>query len=140
MGPSGRCDQRASAATTLYRRSQIARPEPWLDPQTDQQAAAGNMRRPCATRSAVQAYLFVPRIPGDEKYLAALDAAVHEAVRGEKSPADALSRRPSQWSKITDELGLDAQRKRLSLEPGPGAVSAAAQGQRCTRGDGTWFA
>jgi multiple sugar transport system substrate-binding protein len=99
----------ASAATTLYRRSQLRAPRPWLDPRTDQQAAAqyAEMVRDAFGR---QAYLFALRIPGEEKYLAALDAAVHAAVRGEKSPADALSAAAEEWSKITDELGLDAQR------------------------------
>ena len=109
-----------SAATTLYRRSQLRAPRPWLDPQTDQQAASQYAE---TVRDALgrQAYLFAMRIPGEEKYLAALDAAVHAAVRGEKSPADALSAAANEWSKITAELGLDAQqsayRSSVGLEP-----------------------
>jgi len=99
----------ASAATTLYRRSQLRAPRPWLDTQTDQQASTqyAEMVRDALSR---QTYLFALRIPGEEKYLAALDAAVHAAVRGEKSPADALSAAAEEWAKITDELGLDTQR------------------------------
>ncbi len=110
----------ASAATTLYRRSQMRAPRPWLDPQTDQQAAA---QYATAIRDGFsrQAYLFALRIPGEEKYLAALDAAVHQAVRGEKSAADALSTAAGEWSQITAELGLDAQRAAyrasVGLEP-----------------------
>lgn len=110
----------ASRATTLYRRSQLRAPRPWLDPQTDQQAASQYAE---TVRDALsrQAYLFALRIPGEEKYLAALDAAVHAAVRGEKSPTDALSAAAGEWSKITAELGLDAQRNAyrssVGLEP-----------------------
>jgi multiple sugar transport system substrate-binding protein len=110
----------ASGATTLYRRSQLPAPRPWLDPQTDRQAASQYAE---TVRDALsrQAYLFALRIPGEEQYLAALDAAVHAAVRGEKSPADALSAAATQWSKITAELGLDAQRSAyrssVGLEP-----------------------
>ncbi len=110
----------ASPATTLYRRSQVRSPQPWLDPLTDQQAArqyAG------AVQDALgrQAYLSAPRIFGQEKYLAALDAAVQQAVSDQKSPQGALSEAAEQWKKITAEVGLDAQRKAyrqsLGLEP-----------------------
>ena len=110
----------ASAATTLYRRSQLRAPRRWLDPQTDQQAAT---QYATITRDALsrQAHLFALRIPGEEKYLAALDAAVHLAVRGEKSAADALDTAAGEWSKITEEFGLDAQRdayrSSVGLEP-----------------------
>ena len=60
-------------------------------------------------------------IPGQEKYLAALDAAVADAVRGERSAADALADAAAKWREITTELGVDAQRKAyrnsLGLQP-----------------------
>jgi multiple sugar transport system substrate-binding protein len=110
----------ASPATTLYRRSQLRAPMPWVDAGTDAQAA-----RQYATsiRDALsrQAYLFALRMPGNENYLAALDAAVAEAVRGEATAAGALAKAAAEWTKITDALGRDAQRKAyrqsLGLEP-----------------------
>lgn len=50
------------------------------------------------------------RIPGRSRYLAALDRAVQQAVRGEKTPAEALAEASAAWKSITAELGLDAQR------------------------------
>lgn len=50
------------------------------------------------------------RIPGRSRYLAALDRAVQQAVRGEKTSGDALAEASAAWKSITAELGLDAQR------------------------------
>jgi multiple sugar transport system substrate-binding protein len=100
----------ASPATTLYRRSQIRAPQPWLDPLTDAQAAQ-QYARSVHDALSHQQYLFALRIPGHERYLSALDSAVEEAVGGQKSPADALADAAAAWRAITEELGLDAQRK-----------------------------
>lgn len=106
----------ASPATTLYRRSQIKSPRPWLDPRTDA-AAAQQYATTVYDALSHQAYLLAPRIPGHTDYMHALDAAVRAAASGDKSPADALTAAAAQWRKITDEHGTDAQRKayRLSL-------------------------
>lgn len=110
----------ASPATTLYRRSQIRAPQPWLDPLTDAQAAQQYAH---SVHDALSrpGYLFALRIPRQERYLAALDAAVAQAVGGQKSPAEALEGAAAEWSAITTELGLEAQRKAyrqsLGLEP-----------------------
>ena len=110
----------ASPATTLYRRSQIRAPQPWLDPLTDAQAAQQYSRSVHDALSR-QGYLFALRIPGHERYLSALDAAVDHALGGQKSPAAALAGAAAAWRAITEELGLDAQRtayrKSLGLEP-----------------------
>ncbi len=50
------------------------------------------------------------RLPGRAEYLAALDEAVRAAVRGQKSPHDALLEAAAKWRKITARLGLDRQR------------------------------
>jgi multiple sugar transport system substrate-binding protein len=106
----------ASPATTLYRRSQIKAPQPWLDPLTDTQAAEQYATSVYDALSH-SSYLFALRIPGRERYLSALDSAVRQTVSGEKSAADALAQVAAEWRRITDELGVDAQRKayRLSL-------------------------
>jgi multiple sugar transport system substrate-binding protein len=106
----------ASPATTLYRRSQMRDPRPWVDPKTEA-AAAEQYAAITHTALSRQDYLGAPRIPGAPQYMAALDAAVREAVRGDKSPAEALAAAAAEWKRITEELGVDAQRKayRLSL-------------------------
>lgn len=110
----------ASSATTLYRRSQVRTPQPWLDPRTDTAAARqyGQMIEQALGR---QAHLSAPRIAGREQYLAALDKAVEQATSGAQTPAAALAQAAESWKKITAELGLEAQQKAyrqsLLLEP-----------------------
>ena len=110
----------ASPATTLYRRSQVRDPRPWVDPLTDSQATA---EFATAVRDALseQASLAVPRIPGQNRYMAALDEAVAAALAGSTTPEAALQEAAARWQSITAELGLDAQRKAyrnsLGLEP-----------------------
>ncbi len=110
----------ASAATTLYRRSQVRAPQPWVDPNTDA-AAAQQYARGVQDALSRPAYLFAPRIPGQEKYMAALDVAVEQALAAKQSPAEALQAAAAEWTKITEQLGLEAQRKAyrksLALEP-----------------------
>lgn len=109
----------ASGATTLYRKSQMREPQPWVDAGTDLEAARQYADK---VRDALvrQAYVFALRIPGHDRYLAALDEAV-EAALGGTPPAEALSKAAEEWTKITEDLGRDAQRKAyrnsLGLEP-----------------------
>jgi multiple sugar transport system substrate-binding protein len=100
----------ASPATTLYRNSQVKAPQIWLDPLSD---VAGSQQYATTVRDALsrQAHLFAVRIPGRSQYTAALDTAVHRAVNGEKSSADALSEAAAEWRRITNTLGQGAQRK-----------------------------
>jgi multiple sugar transport system substrate-binding protein len=110
----------ASPATTLYRRSQVRTPQPWLDPHTDTAAARqyGEMIEQVLGR---QTQLSAPRIPGREQYLAALDKAVGQATSGSQTAEAALAEAAESWKKITAELGLESQRKAyrqsLLLEP-----------------------
>jgi multiple sugar transport system substrate-binding protein len=110
----------ASSATTLYRRSQLRAPQPWVDAGTDADAARvyGETVRDALGRSN---YLFAPRIPGHERYMAALDTAAAEALAGQATAAEALANAAADWQAITDELGRDLQRKAyrqsLGLEP-----------------------
>ncbi len=97
-----------------------SRSAPWVDPLTDSQAAA---EFATAVRDALseQASLAVPRIPGQDRYMAALDEAVAAALAGSTTPEAALQEAAARWQSITAELGLDAQRKAyrnsLGLEP-----------------------
>jgi ABC-type glycerol-3-phosphate transport system substrate-binding protein len=54
--------------------------------------------------------LSVPRIPGQSQYMAALDLAVQQVVRGEAKPQAALEMAAETWRKVTAELGLEKQR------------------------------
>ncbi len=98
----------ASRATTLFRASQVKAPTPWVSGGSPQEAAAYAQAAQGALNG--REVIFPARIPGHARYLKALDQAVRQAVSGEQTPREALEAAARQWSKITEELGLDAQR------------------------------
>jgi hypothetical protein len=55
--------------------------------------------------------LIVPRIPGVDEYMAALDEAVKAAVVDKVPPQTALDIAVKRWEEITDARGRDAQRR-----------------------------
>jgi multiple sugar transport system substrate-binding protein len=109
----------ASPATTLFRESNLSSPVQWVEKPVPATAA---VHYADATDAALrrEQWLGALRMPGRAEYLAALDKAVAAAVRGQKSPQDALLEAAAQWQKITERLGLDRQkaayRKSLGLE------------------------
>ncbi len=58
-----------------------------------------------------QRCLLIPRIPGIDEYLAALDAAVKAVVVDKTSPAAALKKAAQRWQQITDSHGREKQRE-----------------------------
>ncbi len=54
--------------------------------------------------------LVIPRIPGSDEYLAALEDAIKSATADKVPPATALQSAAERWEKITDRLGRDKQR------------------------------
>ena len=100
----------ASTATTLYRDLHRGTPAEWLDFEVDEQAAfqyVETVRRSLSLEES----LTVLRIPGRERYLAALDKAVRKVVSGEAESQAALDEAAQTWAEITAELGPEAQRK-----------------------------
>ncbi len=109
----------ASPATTLFRSRHVQSPADWVEEPMPPDAAARYAEMTQATLCRPQ-WLFPLRIPGRRKYLEALDAAVHRAVRADQTPQQALGQAARTWRQITDELGLEQQReaywKSLGLE------------------------
>jgi len=104
-----------SAATTLFRHSQVAtssRWTGWLSPTASRQYA-----------EVLDQSFALPRafpgltLPGRLDYLAALDEAVQKAVAG-KPASEALAEAAKQWSSITEKLGLEQQRRANSRSLG----------------------
>jgi hypothetical protein len=52
----------------------------------------------------------LPRIPGIDEYMAALDIAVNSVIEEDKSPQEALAKASARWQEITETRGTDAQR------------------------------
>lgn len=99
-----------SPATTLYRTSQLPTVKAWVGESfsADAATAYGELVQQCYRR---QLSLDSVRLPGRARYLAALDGAVHAAIRGERAAADCLASAAGEWRKITQELGIDNQRR-----------------------------
>lgn len=61
----------------------------------------------------------LPRIPGIDAYLAALEAQIQQALTGDANIAETLSATSKQWEEITERLGRERQlvayRKHLGL-------------------------
>jgi ABC-type glycerol-3-phosphate transport system substrate-binding protein len=105
----------ASSATTLFRDSQLANASRWtggLDGATAK--AYGDTLQKTAK---LQRFVGL-RLPGREEYLAALDAAVQQALSGETTPEDALTAAASKWREITAKIGLESQRRALRRDLG----------------------
>ncbi len=55
-------------------------------------------------------FLMIPRIPGVDEYVAALDDAVKAAALGKVAPQAALQQAAERWEQITDAHGRETQR------------------------------
>jgi multiple sugar transport system substrate-binding protein len=97
-----------SPATTLFRRSQAAVLTPWLESQAD--GKLKGYADSVAAALSSQEFLSAPRIPGQQRYLAALDEAVASVLNQSATPADALTRCAQTWQAITLELDTEKQR------------------------------
>ena len=98
-----------SPATTLFRQSNLKSPGQWVEKSAP---AAAAWQYGDATEAALshEQWLDGLRLPGRAEYLAALDDAVATAVRGEKSPSEALLEAAAKWQNITTRLGLERQK------------------------------
>ena len=109
-----------SASATLFRRSHVGSPQPWVEKCMP--AAVATEYAAMAERTFSRPlWARAPQIPGRAEYLQTLDDAVHQAVRGERSAADALRDTAARWRTITERLGRSSQQSALSrsaeLEP-----------------------
>jgi ABC-type glycerol-3-phosphate transport system substrate-binding protein len=64
--------------------------------------------------------LIVPRIPGVDDYLAALDGVVDQGFAGDVEAEAALEKAAERWEAITDARGRDAQREAYLMNLGIG--------------------
>lgn len=114
---SGRIAPR-SRATTVFRASHFRAGAGWQAPTAAPQLAPyGEL---LATAQDHPRRLLALRVPGNAEYLAALDAAVLAAVRGEKSAADSLANVADQWRTISKARGISAQQRALRMSLGLG--------------------
>jgi multiple sugar transport system substrate-binding protein len=97
-----------SDATTLFRKSQLAKPQIWIEKELAPSVAPQYAKIVSTTLNRESWVDF--RLPGRAEYLAALDEAVQAAVQGTSPPEEALSKAAEKWRQITDKLGKDRQK------------------------------
>jgi multiple sugar transport system substrate-binding protein len=109
-----------SPATTLYRNSQMKDAAAWVGDGFQPDAVSDYAE---LTREALRRPLSVVsvRLPGRRRYLDALDAAVHTAIRSDQSPDECLEEAARRWRTITEEFGVQEQKaaywRSLGMEP-----------------------
>jgi maltose-binding protein MalE len=107
---------KGSDPMTPVRRSLLNSPA-WYDTSLDPEQKAALVER-AKKELGESECLLVPRIPGVDDYLAALDGVVDEAVAGDVEAEVALKKAAERWEAITDARGRDAQRKAYLMNLG----------------------
>jgi multiple sugar transport system substrate-binding protein len=100
----------ASNHSTLFRESQLAQLQQWVGPPFSAEEA-GQYAQTLREIFASSNCLTTLRIPGRQRYMAALDQAVRRVLEGAEAPGAALSAVATQWQEITDSIGREAQRR-----------------------------
>lgn len=109
----------ASGSTAVFRESQLGSADSWLP--TAAEGAVLESISPLARRTNNRpSWLFSPRIPGRDEYLAALDQAVQSTVDGDATAEDALAAAVETWREITGRYGVDAQQQAYTRSLGLG--------------------
>jgi multiple sugar transport system substrate-binding protein len=98
-----------SPATTLFRRSHLKAPRLWVEPTVPAEAAEKYAEIVRTALEREQCFA-APTLPGAGEYLAALDAAVAQTIRGEQPAIEALRQAARKWQKITQDRDVATQR------------------------------
>lgn len=110
----------ASSHTTLFRENQIGQESVWVDQELEGAPARQYGEVVQAAQNGA-AWLDAIRIPGRDKYIAALDQAVASVLAGEATAAEALKVASGDWNRITDLIDRESQQKAymrsLGLDP-----------------------
>jgi hypothetical protein len=91
------------------RKSLVASPA-WYDPKISVGERAELGKTLEASLSGNEC-LIVPRIPGVDEYMAALERAINDVTLNNANPSAALQQAAATWDQITDGHGRDAQRQ-----------------------------
>jgi multiple sugar transport system substrate-binding protein len=110
----------ASSHTTLFRETQIGQESVWVDQELEGAPARQYAEVVQAAQNGA-AWLDAIRIPGRDKYVAALDQAVASVLAGEATASEALKVASGDWNRMTDSMDRDSQQKAymrsLGLDP-----------------------
>ena len=94
--------------TAISRPSQTTATSKWVDGKFGPKAIETYTQAFVDAQSR-RGFLFAPRLPAQDRYMASLDAAVRSAVAGNATVETALQSASLSWNKITDEVGRQRQ-------------------------------
>jgi multiple sugar transport system substrate-binding protein len=100
-----------SEATTMFRFSQASQVGRWVESAVPPEAARSYAQL-CQGLQVGGPFSISPRVPGSQRYLRALDQAVHAALDGAE-PESALAKAARDWQQITENLGATQQKAAL---------------------------
>lgn len=95
-----------SEATLWFRKSQIAQAEKWLGKVAEPDQVVSEVTQ---MLSVADPYL-LPRIPGIDEYLAAVEDEIAQSVSSDQAAEAVLVRVVERWNAITERYGRDRQR------------------------------
>jgi multiple sugar transport system substrate-binding protein len=94
---------------TMPVRGSLASSAAWYDPTVNASERA-DLAKVLQASLSHEEYFIVPRIPGVDEYMLALDEAVEDVIFEKAEPAAALEKAAKHWELVTERLGRDAQR------------------------------
>ena len=105
-----------SPATVWFRKSQLTKVDKWLASSGAESESTSAVTRLLTTDRIYQ----IPRVPGIDEYLQALEAGIERALAEELTVEGTLAEFAAEWNSLTDRYGRDRQRvayrKHLGLE------------------------
>lgn len=101
---------RGNPNTTLFNRTQLSNPAPWLPEGVSAEGVAGYAK---VAEAAFSRSVWMPivRLPGVDAYHAALDAAAAQSLSDPDNAEQALSAAATRWDEITKEYDVAKQRR-----------------------------
>ena len=98
-----------SSHTGPSRRSHEKGSQSWVNSELPNEISADYFKA-VSEAFGRSAAIHFPRLPGQAKYVAALDDAVASAIAGEQTSEQTLRKVGEEWQSITKQFGLDAQK------------------------------
>lgn len=100
-----------------FRSSHLGNPTRWSGERVSEQAAQEYSDLILAIQEQDINFMF-PRIPGRDRYLAALDRNIRSCLGGELDPGTALKNTSQEWEKITESIGRNRLIQELRKDAG----------------------
>lgn len=93
----------------VFRNSHLSNLSPWADDRIDAEGRS-TFSKAVVEMQTSNLFLMSPRIPGQVRYMQALNDAVQRVLNGETEASASLTTAADQWRAITNEIGVEEQK------------------------------